>query len=67
MLTDKQALDLFQSISKTAAGALRALADELDKVESPGQLARVAGDTHGVAFRCVHAAGDWMNNERKAA
>lgn len=67
MLPAAQARDLFQSISKTAAKALRELADDLEKVEDPGALAKIAGDTHGVSFRCLSAAGDWMNNERKAA
>lgn len=67
MLNEKQTRDLFQSISKTAAKALRTLADELESAENPGQLARIAGEIHSVSFRSVSAASEWMNSERKAA
>lgn len=66
-MNEKQKQDMFQTLAITAAKALREIADKLDDTQDPGYLASLAGETHGVSFRLLNIAQDWMNSERKAA
>lgn len=67
MLSEKEILDLYETLSKTSAKALRELADELETIKTAGDMAKIAGKAHALAFTTSQAASDWMNAERKAA
>lgn len=60
-----KAIEVFGSLSKTAAGSLREMADRMDKAGTAFEFAKAAGDMADLNVRLLQVSADWANAERR--
>jgi len=66
-LKKMDAHEVFGSLSKTAAGSIREIAQRMGKAKSAFEFADAVGDLAALNLKLIKVSADWANAERRQA
>lgn len=64
-MRDMEPIEVFGSLSKTAAASLREMADRMDRSKTAFEFSDVAGDLSALNVRLLGVSADWARAEAR--